>query len=293
MTDNRHSDMNDDEIRIVTLGNSGRAGGGRRRPRAWLWAAAAALVAAGGILAVLLTADGPCSGGGEAEAEAAEAAGATAAGAAAGAPVRSARPFAVRADTTVNGVELSIITPYHAQPQLAIGDDVVNDSAAVLIAQAADIRGDNGGIVGTFVVKGELVSKGESKAGFCSIINGEITVGVADATPMLEQALTADGYFFRQYPLVVGGQVVENKLKGRAMRRALAEIDGRVSVVASGGRLSLRDFSQALADLGARNAIYLVGGRAYGSYTDPQGERTILGEAWEKKMDNVNYIVWR
>ena len=77
-------------------------------------------------------------------------------------------------------------------------------------------------IAGAYVVKGELLSKGEAKAGYCSIVNGEVNIGVADATPMLEEALMKDGYFFRQYPLVAGGQLIENKLKGAALRKALA-----------------------------------------------------------------------
>nr|MDE6854183.1 phosphodiester glycosidase family protein [Muribaculaceae bacterium] len=134
---------------------------------------------------------------------------------------------------------------------------------------------------------------GEAKAGFCSIVNGEITVGVSDATPMLEQALSSDGYFFRQYPLVVGGQLVENRPKGRALRKALAELDGHISVIASTRRLTLHDFSQALIDLGVRNAIYLVGSSSTGLYTDADGRRTIIGQADRKTADNVNFIVWR
>ena len=115
--------------------------------------------------------------------------------------------YTTKTDTVVDGIALTILTPRNATPVLEIGNDRISDSTAVLIMQAADIREDNGGIVGSFVVDGDLKSKGEAKAGFCSIVNGELTVGVADATPMFEQATTADGYFFRQYPLIVGGQL--------------------------------------------------------------------------------------
>lgn len=155
------------------------------------------------------------------------------------------------------------------------------------------MRGDNGGIVGSFVVNGELVSKGEAKAGFCSIINGNVTVGVADATPMFEQALMSDGYFFRQYPLVVGGQIVENKPKGKSIRKALVELDGKISVIVSDERLTFHDFSKALTDVGVSNAIYLVGGDSYGRYMDARGASFTFGSEWDKGIDNVNYIVWR
>lgn len=196
-------------------------------------------------------------------------------------------------DTVVNGVELSIFTPHDATPVLKVGGSAITDSTAVLVAQAADIRGDNGAIVGTFVVAGELLGKGESKSGFCSIVNGEITLGVADATPMLEQALTTDGYFFRQYPLVVGGQIVENKPKGKAIRKALAEIDGGISVVVSHKKLSFHEFSQALIDAGARNAIYLVGSKSHGFYVDAEGNGALFGNITDTTNENINYIVWR
>lgn len=201
--------------------------------------------------------------------------------------------FTIKTDTVVNGIGLSILTPNNATPVLEIGNEVLNDSSIVLIAQAADVRGDNGGIVGSFVVKGELMSKGEAKAGFCSIINGDVTVGVADATPMFEQALMSNGYFFRQYPLVVGGQIVENKPKGKSIRKALVELDGKISVVVSRDKLTFHDFSQVLTDVGVSNAIYLVGGDAYVRCVDAGGSSFTIGREWDKEIDNVNFIVWR
>lgn len=201
--------------------------------------------------------------------------------------------FTIKTDTIVDGIGLSILTPNNATPVLEIGNECTNDTTIILMAQAADVRGDNGGIVGSFVVNGELVSKGEAKTGFCSIVNGNLTVGVADATPMFEQALMSNGYFFRQYPLVVGGQIVENKPKGKSIRKALVESDGKISVVVSRERLTFHDFSQALADVGVSNAIYLVGGDAYGRYVDAEGTSFTFGHEWDKNIDNVNYIVWR
>lgn len=201
--------------------------------------------------------------------------------------------YTSRRDTTVSGMRLIILTPHGAVPTLEVGNDVVNDTTVILAAQAADIRSDNGEIAGAYVVKGELLSKGEAKAGYCSIVNGEVNIGVADATPMLEQALESEGYFFRQYPLVAAGQLIENKPQGKARRKALAEIDGTICVVASADKLTFHDFSQALIDAGARNAIYLVGANSTTFYTDRDGVRHNIGSVYENAPDNINYIVWR
>ncbi len=198
-------------------------------------------------------------------------------------------------DTVAGGVALRILTAEGATPQLVIGSEALDDSAAVLVAQAADVRADNGQIAGAFVMKGDLLSRGEAKAGFCAIVNGQITVGVADATPMLEKAIESEGYFFRQFPLVVGGQIVENKPRGTSLRKALAEIDGRISVILSLDRLTFHEFSQALVDAGVTNAVYLVGSTAPGFYVDEQGTRFTFGKesANDKEWKNINYIVWK
>ncbi len=202
------------------------------------------------------------------------------------------KSFVEVVDTVINNKGLLILTPENARPSLVVGQ-VPNDSSIVLLAQAADVRSDNGKIAGSFVLNGELLSKGEAKAGFCSIIDGELVIGVADATPMFEQSLTKGGYFFRQYPLVVGGQIVENKPKGRAIRKALAEFEGKFCVIISKKALTFHDFSQTLVDAGVRNAIYLVGGSSYGEYKNFEGESFTIGKSWNNDIANVNYIVWR
>lgn len=206
--------------------------------------------------------------------------------------VSEIKGFTVALDTTINKKGLLILSPENAIPRLIIGTELLNDSNIILATQAADIRGDNGQIAGTFVLNGELISKGEAKAGYCSIINGELSIGIADATPMLEQTLTEGGYFFRQYPLVVGGQIVENKPKGKAIRKALAEIGGKICVVMSKEKLTFHDFSQLLIDAGARNAIYLVGSSSYGFYIDDKGEKILTGKALWEEVENVSYIIW-
>ena len=196
-------------------------------------------------------------------------------------------------DTIVGNVPLVILTPRDATPKLHIGIDVLQTPDVVMAMQAADIRGDNGGIVGAYVVEGNLVSKGQAKSGFCAIIDGNITIGVADATPFLEKAIESDGYFFRQYPLVVGNQLVENKPKGRSLRKALAEWNGTTVVVLSHSRLTFHDFAQTLVDLGVANAIYLVGSEAFGFAVDSEGNRTEFGKEAPSPEASTNYIIWR
>lgn len=288
-----HNDINDDEIRIISSdgGHSQNRRRGRRTLYMWL-ALIVALVVAGIFVAIYI------SDNDEEEQEFVAVPVSLAEPAAPVAVVATdtvvaAKPFVTRRDTVVDGVGLTVLTPQNAVPSLAVGADVLNDTSAVLIAQAADVRRDNGGIVGAYVLRGELIGKGEAKAGFCSIINGEITVGVADATPMLEQALTTDGYFFRQYPLVVGGQVVENKPKGKAVRKALAELDGQICIIISNDRVTFHDFSQALVGAGVRNAIYLVGSNSSGRYVDADGNAFIFGKTADIDIRNINFIVWR
>lgn len=208
-------------------------------------------------------------------------------------PQSNEKAFVTVRDTTVCGTGLRILTPENATPSLMIGQEALSDSLAVLAVQAADVRADNGKIAGTYVLKGELLSKGQAKSGFCAIINGELTIGIADATPMLENAIESEGYFFRQYPLVVGGQIVENKPKGKSLRKALAEIDGNISVILSKEKLTFHDFSQALVDAGVRNAIYLPGSTAAGVYTDREGKRYKFGRETDSQYENINYIIWQ
>lgn len=196
-------------------------------------------------------------------------------------------------DTTSGNAPLIIMTPVDATPKLYVGTDILDDSTAILVVQAADVRGDNGEIVGAYVKEGQLLSKGQTKSGFCAIIGGKPTVGVADSTPFLEQALESDGYFFRQYPLVVGNQIVENKPKGKALRKALAELNGRVVVIMSKEKMTFHDFSQSLVDLGVTNAIYLVGSTSYGFATDDKGNKVEFGTRVDYGFENVNYIAWK
>ena len=200
-------------------------------------------------------------------------------------------------DTVINDVPLRIHTPVNAVPELSIGYPDLKDNTLVMAFQAADVRADNHEILGAYVLKGEMLSRGRSKKGFCAIIDGKIQLGMAESTPLLEEATEKEGYFFRQYPLVLDGKMVENKPKNKAFRHALCELNGTIVTVSSLEKESLHDFSQALADLGVQNAIYLVGAEAYGfcrTQSDNMPETVTWGERQtDKTFEKVNFIVWR
>ncbi|WP_029906027.1 hypothetical protein [Prevotella sp. 10(H)] len=197
-------------------------------------------------------------------------------------------------EETVNDVPMFVYVPHHAEMSLAVGVQDKTDSTIVFITQAADIRGDNQDIVGDFVLAGKRLSRGVAKEGFCAVINGEITIGVADKTPLLQESIEEGGYFFRQYPLVDKGELIENNPKNKSIRRALAIRSGKVVMIESRSAESFHDFAQALIDIGVSEAIYLVGtNNAYGWYYDQQRNKTEYGTDPSEELENTTFIVWR
>jgi len=197
-------------------------------------------------------------------------------------------------EETVNDVPLRIYTPKNAIPELSLSLPDEDDLTVVFVTLAADIGTNNYGIVGDFVLKGERLAVGVRKEGFCSIINQTLTIGVNTETPLLQEAIREKGYFFRQYPLVNNSQVIENKPKGKSIRRALAIRRGEVIMLESRERESFHDFAQALADLGVTEAIYLIGGESvYGWYRDENSQQTFFGTKIENPVEGINYLVWR
>ncbi len=116
-------------------------------------------------------------------------------------------------DTIINDIPLRLFIPHNAGMSLHVGRLNQQDTTIIYAAQAADIRRDNGKIVGAFVLNGEPLAWGLSKKGFCASIDGKVTVGVADNSPLFEEATERSGYFFRQYPLVKDGVMIENEPK--------------------------------------------------------------------------------
>ena len=201
-------------------------------------------------------------------------------------------------DTLINDIPIRIFIPHNAEMSLHIGRMDKEDKSVIYAAQAADVRADNGGIVGAFVLNGEPKAWGLSKKGYCASINGKVTIGVADNTSLFEEATMHNGYFFRQYPLVKDGQVIDNEPKGKSIRRAICDRQGEIFMVETGTIESFHDFAQALADLCVDQAVYLVGSSAYGWAVDETGTTHEFGEdnyyTGRRRMPkNTSYIVWK
>lgn len=208
----------------------------------------------------------------------------------------SAEAFTEIKDTIINDIPIRLFIPHNAEMSLRLGRVSKSDKSIVYAAQAADVRADNGGIVGAFVLKGTPKSWGLSKKGFCANIDGVITIGVAENSPLFEEATEKGGYFFRQYPLVSNGRIVENVLKGKSIRRGICDRNGEIFMVETLTSESFHDFSQALVDLYVDNAIYLVGSSAYGWAVDEEGKCHEFGKnvfiGRHRKKAAISYIVW-
>lgn len=196
-------------------------------------------------------------------------------------------------EETVNDVPLYVYVPHNAKVQLMLERPDQNDSTIVFATQAADIGIDGESIIGDFVLKGEQIAKGKSKKGFCAIINNEVSIGVDYNTPLLEKTIQKNGYFFRQYPLVANSEIIENKPKGKTIRRAIGKRNNTIVVVESRSRESFFDFSQALVDIGISDAIYLVGGNSFGWYKGKDNAISTFGSTEKDITTNMTYIVWR
>ncbi len=194
--------------------------------------------------------------------------------------------------TAINDIPLRIYIPHNATAALHVGK-MPKDKDIVFIAQAADIRRDNKDIVGAFILKGVPMSWTKSKKGFCAIINDTIIVGHAESTTLFEKAIETNGDFFRQYPLVDNGSIIENEPKNKSIRRALCDRSGEIIIVETLSKESFHDFAQALVDLKVTNAIYLVGSNSYGYAIDKNNEKLKFGVISERMPAKTSYIIWR
>ena len=200
--------------------------------------------------------------------------------------------YTTTSSDTINDIALRLYTPVGGHVELLVGELPYADRSIILAAQAADYRADNGEISGAFVYRGELLSRGHPKYGFCAIIGDKLTMGMSPETPLFERAVEQEGYFFRQFSLVHDGHLGETLPKGKAIRRALCYYRQSIVVAESTERESLHDFSQALLDMGVQEAIALVGSVQLPLYEDKQGNRIIQEEAHNEKFQET-YIIWR
>lgn len=203
------------------------------------------------------------------------------------------KPYTEHLRDTINDIPIDIYIPHNAVPELMVGVPNLHDKSIVLTTQAADIRADNGKIVGAFVMNGEPLSWGLSKKGYCSIIDGKVRVGVSENSPLFEEATEKGGHFFRQYPLVDNGVLVENEPKGKSIRKALCDRNGEIMVIMTQSPESFHDFAQALVDMKIDNAIYLVGSTSFGYFRDRYDHLAIIYNKHGRGYRNENFIVWK
>lgn len=208
-------------------------------------------------------------------------------------PDTASKAYTEHLKEVVNDIPLDIYIPHNAKPRLFIGAPSLDDRNIIFTTEAADIRADNGEIVGAFVLAGKPMAWGRSKKGFVGIIDDKVTVGVADNSPLFEEATEKGGYFFRQYPLVDNGTLVENQPKGKSIRKAVCDRDGEIMVVMSSTPESFHDFAQALVDLQIDNAVYLVGSAyAYGYFRDQFGKLSIFYDEERFGPMYENHLQW-
>lgn len=293
-------DIHDDELRVIGQKSTSHTSGNTKPKRQWWWIAAVLLIC--GIIASVFLFSGKEEEVSESEIVVFEQMTKSEDD-----PVaeESLAPLGDYSDTTltkaytehlrdtINDIPLDIYIPHNAVPELVLGVPDIHDKSIVLTTQAADIRADNGKIVGAFVLKGRPLSWGLSKKGYCGIIDGKLNVGVVDNSPLFEETTEKEGYFFRQYPLVDNGVLVENEPKGKSIRKALCDRNGEIMVVMSQTPESFHDFSQALVDMKIDNAIYLVGNTSFGYFRDRYDHLAIIYDKFRYGYQYENFIVWR
>jgi len=203
-------------------------------------------------------------------------------------------PRIICSDTVVNDVPMQLYTPRGCRLEVIVGPLPRDDNRVMLAVQAADVRGDIGQPAGDFVLNGEVLSKGHSKYGFCSIINNEVTLGKGRETPLLEKAIKEKGYFFRQYSIVSNGMVIDVPPKGKAYRKALCMCEGRLMIAKTRNEESFHDFSEALADIGITEALSLVCSSSAMMWRADNDSLIIENEQniRKQRLPNENYLLF-
>ncbi len=280
----QEKEIRDDEIRIIGAKTSGN----HSKPHLWLWVIIAAVVVVLGILALIFINKSEPEARNYFESEEIV----EPAPIAIDTTLTEAAYTSVR-DTIINDVSLRLYFTHNAKMSLQVGPLDKSDSSIVFTTQAADIRADNLKIAGSFVLAGKPLATGSSKKGYCAIIDNTITIGVSPNTSLFELAADKGGDFFRQYPLVDNGLLVDNAPNGKSFRKALCSQGSNVFMAESITRESFHDFAQSLVDLGVTNAIYLVGSTSYGWYSDINGTRHEFGIEIPDMPKSVSYIIWR
>lgn len=292
------TELPDDEFRVIGAHEPGAAG--KKKLSLWWWiAVTVAAIALALLLLVLPKSKAKPDGGETGVFEGSNAAWSVKVEPLVepfGSPVDTAAgPYVEKIQETVNDIVFDIYIPNNCTPVLSVGNPTAELRKGLLAFQAADIRADNRKILGAFVLKGEPLAWGLSKKGYCAIIDGKITVGVSENSPLFEEATEKGGYFFRQYPMVDNGTLCESELKGKSVRKAICDRAGQIFVAVTTTEESMHDFAQALVDMGVKNAVYLVGSRySFGWWRQtPDDEPELFGlDDHHESYKNETYIIW-
>lgn len=196
-------------------------------------------------------------------------------------------------EESVNDVPMTIYSLQNLDAELVMGKPDISDTAIVFVLQAADIRKDNSEIVGDFVIKGKQLTKGKRKPGYCAIVNNRISIGMSGTNEVMNYCMDKKGDYFRQYMLVYDAEAQINKLRGKSLRRALANNGDSLYIVMTHNRESLYDFSLALQDIGMTNALYLVGGSSYYAYRNATDTTANKHGMDMNDSPHMNYLVFR
>lgn len=194
---------------------------------------------------------------------------------------------------SINDVLLDIYSLVNLKAELSTVLPNEKDPTVLYVAQIANTSKKGEEALEGLVLKGKQLSIDKSKAGYCAIINGRISLGSSLTEDVRDYCIDSQGYFFRQYSLVTNGQIQENGLKGKAVRRALAKQGNDIYVVESWNRESLYDFSEALADIGITDAIYLASGDTYTYYRDEEGVAYEARDYDKEALANTCFIIFR
>lgn len=196
-------------------------------------------------------------------------------------------------DTTINDIPLRIFTPVGGRMELVVDHHPEKDKRVILAAHAADLRGDDGTPAGAFVYNGNILSKGQSKYGFCAIVDSTVSIGRQIETSLFERAIEQNGCFFRQYSIVSNGKLIPIPPKGKSQRRALCLKGNAFMIIESTTSESYHDFSQALKDFGVAEALALVGSNAAVMWREESGQLQQNGGVFGDSYPLENYIVWK
>lgn len=172
---------------------------------------------------------------------------------------------------TINDVSFSLFTISGLKAEITFDEPDPNDPNLYLSINSADVRSDNGGVLGACIIAGQQVSRGNSRTGYFAAVGDNMVIGVASNDSVMEYARQQKGYFFRQFPIVSDGQLGDVRLKGKAPRSAIGTKDGRFIYVKSHNRESLYDFAEALCDYGFTDALYIPADNRVTTYRDSTG----------------------